>query len=138
MPVGCERQQIDAAQVAAIQVAAAAEVIEGLVENPGAIVAACVGYSGDWEDAGLPVVPGRIGVSYMDGCEEVDGRLRARDGGGQAISVSVGSPEMTSESESTVRVFTSTGSIDMASYACTIRGKDAAWIADGCRLEAIS
>ncbi|HUP51084.1 MAG TPA: hypothetical protein VM198_01310 [Longimicrobiales bacterium] len=125
--------------VAAIQLAAATDIIEDIASNPGSIEAVCVGYEGDWEDPGLPEI-GTAGprLTYMDACMELDGRLVARDGGGQAISVSVGAPELTSDSRAEVGVYTSTGSVDLAVYSCSVRERDGAWASERCELEAIS
>jgi hypothetical protein len=73
----------------------------------------------------------------MDGCAELDGRLVSAAGGGQAISVTVGAPEPTGALRTDVFVLTSTGAIDLAAYACTVRRREGAWRADECRLEAI-
>ena len=137
--VACAPPDVDTDEAAAIQVAAAAEVVGDIARNPGPVVAVCVVYAGDWDDGGLPPAPSdSIGVSYMDGCEEVGGRLVARQGGGQAISVSVGPPELTSGSTATVDVHTSTGSVDVEAYACTLRGGQTTWRADACKLQATS
>jgi hypothetical protein len=128
-------------QVAAIQLAAATEMVEGLASNAGSIETVCLGYAGDWEDPGLPRLaatstPSALDVSYMDGCVDVEGRLVARAGGGQAISLSIGAPEMTDGDEADVTVYTSTGSIDLAVYHCAMRQVEGVWRAERCEMGA--
>lgn len=130
-------------QVAAIQLAAATEMVEGITSNVGSIQTVCLGYAGDWEDPGLPrlaptAAPGVLVVSYMDGCVDVEGRLVARAGGGQAISVSIGAPEITDGDEAEVTVHTSTGSIDLAVYHCAMRDFEGIWRAERCEMGATS
>jgi len=128
-------------QVAAIQLAAASEMVDRIQSNPGSIEAVCLGYAGDWEDPGLPPMP-EVSVStapdvhYMDGCLDVEGRLVAREGGGQAIAVSVGTPELTEERVAEVTVHTSTGSIDLAVYRCSMRDEQGTWRAERCEMGA--
>lgn len=68
----------------------------------------------------------------------IDGRLVARDGGAQAIAVSVGAPELTGGLRAEVSVSTSTGAVDLAVYSCSVRDRDAEWRSEGCELKAIS
>jgi hypothetical protein len=129
-------------EVAAIQLAAATEMVRRISSNPASIGRVCLGYAGDWEDPGLPR-PGAgptnaLDVSYMDGCVDVDGRLVARDGGGQAISVTVGAPEPTGAEAAEVSVYTSTGSIDLAVYRCSVRERQGVWYAERCEMGATS
>jgi hypothetical protein len=130
--------------VAAIQLAAASEMVSGIFANPGSIEAVCVEYGGDWEDPGLPPLtapdPATAypDLSYMDGCVDIEGRLVAREGGGQAISVSVGAPELTGDEEAAVTVYTSTGSIDVAVYRCAVRDLGGSWRAERCEMGATS
>lgn len=128
-------------QVAAIQLAAATEMVEDLTSNAGSIETVCLGYAGDWEDPGLPRLaatstPRALDVFYMDGCVDVEGRLVARAGGGQAISVSIGAPDMTDGDEAEVTVYTSTGSIDLAVYHCAMRDFEGIWRAERCEMGA--
>ncbi len=124
---------------AAIQLAAAIQITEYIASNPGSIEAVCVGYEGDWDDLGLPELRA-VGprVTRMDACVEIAGRLVARDSGGQAISVTIDAPELASDSRAEVRVYTSTGSVDLAVYSCSVRERDGAWRSEPCELEAIS
>ena len=124
---------------AAIQLAAAAEVVGSIARNPGSVTTICVGYAGNWEPPRLPSLDGPTPtLAAMDGCEERDGRLISRDAGGQAISVSVRAPEARGDLRAAVSVFTSTGSVDLAAYTCTVRHVDGAWRSQGCELDAIS
>jgi len=130
-------------QVAAIQLAAATEMVERITSNPGSIQTVCLGYAGDWEDPGLPrlaapPMPSTLDVSYMDGCVDFEGRLVARAGGGQAISVSIGAPEVTDGEEAEVIVHTSTGTIDLAVYHCAVRDLEGIWRAERCEMGATS
>ncbi len=125
--------------VAAIQLAAATDLVDDIAANPGPIQTICLGYAGDWEDPGLPTLAvGGPELAYMDGCVEVEGSLRARAGGGQAVSVSVGEPELKRWERAEVIVLTSSGARDLAAYSCTVRERDGVWRSEGCELGAIT
>ena len=131
---------------AGAQVAAASEIARRIAGNPGPLETICVAYSGSWEDPPLPGdVPG-LDFAYADGCREVDGQLFAFSpspdaGESRAIWLGVGEPEprspITGSNEAVVRVFTSTGLDDAASYACRVRRDGAGWSVEECALEAI-
>jgi hypothetical protein len=134
----CARADPTAADLAAMQLVAATHVIGDIASNPGSIEVVCVGFAGDWEDAGLPELgTERVRLAYMGDCVEIDGRLVAKDGGAQAISVSLGVPELTGGLRAEVRVFTSTGAVDLAVYSCSVRAREATWRSEGSELEAI-
>jgi len=131
---------------AGAQVAAATEIARQIARNPGPLETICVAYSGSWEDPPLPADVPKIAFAYADGCREIDGQLFAFSsspdaGESRAIWLGVGEPEPRSSikgsNEAVVRVFTSTGLDDAASYACTVRRDSAAWSAERCELEAI-
>jgi hypothetical protein len=112
---------------AGAQVAAASEIARRIAGNPGPLETICVAYSGSWQDPPLPADVPAIAFTYADGCQEIDGQLFA-----------FGSPpEPTGSNEAEVRVFTSTGLDDAASYACTVRREGPAWSVERCELEAI-
>jgi hypothetical protein len=128
--------------LAAAQVAAATEVARGIASNPGPLQTICVAYSGGWEDPPLPSDVAGIAFAYAEGCQEIDGQLFARGSGPggvdrRAIWLGVSEPEGVGAREARVRVFTSTGLDDAASYACTVRRRGGGWTAEGCSLEAI-
>jgi hypothetical protein len=123
------------------QVAAATEIARQIGRNPGPLETICVAYSGSWEDPPLPAdVPG-VAFAYADGCQEIDGQLFAFSSpearASRAIWLGVGEPEAGGSNEVVVRVFTSSGLDDAASYACTVRRDGAAWAVESCELEAI-
>jgi len=131
---------------AGAQVAAALEIARRIASNPGPLETICVAYSGSWEDPPLPSGVPAIAFAYADGCREIDGQLFAfgsspEAGESRAIWLGVGEPEPRGSikglNETVVRVFTSTGLDDAASYACTVRRDGAAWSVEGCELEAI-
>ena len=125
-------------ELAAVQLAAATEVANGIARNPGPIRTICVAYSGDWADPALPTGDGDVSFAYAEGCEEIDGQLFAQAGASRAIWVGVGEPETSGGSGATVRVFTSTGVDDAASYLCTLRRTGSDWVAEGCEMGATS
>jgi hypothetical protein len=127
---------------AGAQVAAASEIARRIATDPGPLETICVAYSGSWDDPPLPADVPPIAFAYADGCQEVDGQLFAfgpsPDGDrSRAIWLGVGVPEPDGSTEPVVRVFTSTGSDDAASYACRVRWGGAAWSVERCELEAI-
>ena len=127
------------ADPAAVQLAAATDIVASIVANPGSIVVICVGYAGDWEQPALPAIDvPTLALERPDGCVERDGRLVSAGSGAQAISVRVGAPEPRGGLRAEVSVLTSTGSIDLAAYMCTVRRREGAWRSEGCELEAIS
>jgi hypothetical protein len=137
--VACIPPDFSPDDLAAMQLAAATDIVDDIASNPGSIELVCVGYEGDWEDPGLPGLGTRpVPLAYMDGCTEVEGRLVERDGAGQAISVSVGAPEPIGAARAEVRVFTSTGAVDLAVYACSVREVAGGWRSEGCELRATS
>lgn len=128
--------------LAAVQVAAATEVARGLARNPGPLETICVAYSGSWEDPPLPADVSGIAFAYAEGCQEINGQLFARGSGlggadSRAIWLGVSEPEDVTAGDARVRVFTSTGLDDAASYACTVRRRGGSWTAEACSLEAI-
>jgi len=129
------------ADPAGAQVAAASEIARQVARNPGPLETICVAYSGSWEDPPLPADIPAIAFAYADGCQEIDGQLFAFTSpeavASRAIWLGVGEPEPRGPDEVAVRVFTSTGLDDAASYACTVRRDGAAWSVEGCELEAI-
>ena len=81
-------------------------------------------------------------ISTAEDSQEIDGQLFARGSGpggadSRAIWLGVSEPEDVGAREARVRVFTSTGLDDAASYACTVRRGGGGWTAEGCSLEAI-
>jgi hypothetical protein len=127
---------------AGAQVAAASEIARQIARNPGPLETICVAYSGSWDDPPLPAdVPG-VAFAYADGCQEIDGQLFALGSSpevaaSRAIWLGVGEPEPDGSTEPVVRVFTSTGLDDAASYACTVRRDGMTWSVERCELEAI-
>lgn len=135
----CSAPELITGDVAAVQHAAATEIVASIVAHPGSIVVVCVGYEGGGGRPELPSVGGPAPlIAGADGCVEREGRLTPVDGSGQAVSVTVRTPEATGRSSAGVAVLTSTGGGDLAVYRCTIRNADGAWHPDGCELEAIS
>jgi hypothetical protein len=127
---------------AGAQVAAASEIARRIAGNPRPLETICVAYSGSWQDPPLPADVPAIAFTYADGCQEIDGQLFAFGsppdaGESRAIWLGVGEPEPTGSNEAEVRVFTSTGLDDAASYACTVRREGPAWSVERCELEAI-
>jgi hypothetical protein len=127
---------------AGAQVAAASEIARQIASSPGPLETICVAYSGSWADPPLPADVPAIAFAYADGCQEIDGQLFAfgstpEGAPSRAIWLGVGEPEPDGSTEPVVRVFTSTGLDDAASYACTVRRDGAAWSVDRCELEAI-
>ena len=124
--------------VAAAQVAAATAIAREIATNPGPLETICVAYSGSWEDPPLPSDVDGVAFAYAEGCQEIDGQLLTLAGGRRAIWLGVSEPEPTGSSEALVRIFTSTGSDDLSSYACRLRRDGGSWSVDACELEAIS
>lgn len=123
----------------AVQLAAATEIVASIAANPGSIVAICVGYAGEWVQPALPAIDAPTpALEGMDACVERGVRLVSANDGGQAISVRVGAPEPRGDLRAEVPVLTSTGSIDLAAYTCTVRRREGTWRSEGCALEAIS
>ena len=137
--VACATPDPTPADLADIQLAAATAIAESIASNPGTLEAICVRYAGDQNPPPLPSIDAPApALAGEDGCVERDGRLVSVDGGGQAISMSVGAPEPTRGSSAEVSVFTSTGLDDLAAYLCTIRMEEGAWRSLGCELGAVS
>ena len=135
----CASPESTPADFAAMQLAAATEIVSTIASNPGPITLVCVGYAGGGARPALPSVAAPSpAVAGMDGCVEREGRLVSADGGGQAISVTVGAPEPSGHLRGRVSVLTSTGAVDLAAYACSVRHRDGAWRTEGCALQAIS
>jgi hypothetical protein len=127
---------------AGAQVAAASEIARQIARNPGPLETICVAYSGSWDDPPLPADVPAIAFAYADGCQEIDGQLFAlgsspEEAPSRAIWLGVGEPEPDGSAEPVVRVFTSTGLDDAASYACAVRRDGPAWSVERCELEAI-
>ena len=125
-------------ELAAAQLAAATEIANGIARNPGPLRTICVAYSGDWADPALPTGSGAVSFAYAEGCEEIDGQLFAQAGASRAIWLGVGEPELSGGSSAEVRVFTSTGVDDAASYLCTLRWTGSDWVVDSCEMGATS
>jgi hypothetical protein len=127
---------------AGAQVAAATEIARQIAGRPGPLETICVAYSGSWEDPPLPADVPEIAFAYADGCQEIDGQLYAfgpspEGDPSRAIWLGVGEPEPDGSTEPVIRVFTSSGLDDLASYACTVRRDGVAWSVVRCELEAI-
>jgi hypothetical protein len=127
---------------AGAQVAAASEIARQIATDPGPLETICVAYSGSWDDPPLPPDVPAMTFAYADGCQEIDGQLFAfgpsPDGDqSRAIWLGVGEPEPDGSTEPVVRVYTSTGLDDLASYACSVRWDGAAWSVERCELEAM-
>jgi hypothetical protein len=120
------------------QLAAAAEVSRAIAANPGPIRVICVAYSGDWPDPPLPGPMEGVSFAYGEGCEEVDGQLFSQSDRARAIWLGVGEPAAEGATSAEVRVYTSTGLDDAASYACKVGREGSTWVVEGCELEAVS
>ena len=135
----CSTPDVGSDEASAPVLAAAAEIIRGILSNPASIEAICVDLMDGIEVDSLPGLdPGGVEILPKDGCVVVETVLVKRDGGGQAISVHAGEPEFAGPNRARVQVITSTGSRDLAAYACDVRRRDNSWTVEECDLEAIT
>ena len=137
----CSAPEVTADDGHAVRVAAVSEIVRKIAENPGPIEAICVDFTN--ETAGESAIPGLdadLGLGDVEllpraDCEEIGGVLQKR-GGGQAISVTPSTPALDGGNGARVQVLTSTGSRDVAAYACTLRRDGDVWLVKQCELEA--
>lgn len=135
----CSTPDVGSDEASAPVLAAAAEIIRGILSNPGSVEAICVDLMDGIDVDSLPGLdPDGVEILPKDGCVVVEIALVKREGGGQAISVSAVEPEFRGPDRARVQIITSTGSNDLAAYACDVRRRDTSWTVEGCDIEAIT